>query len=309
MDNPAAAFRPDTGTIPEAPGCYLFRDALGRVVYVGKAKSLRQRLSSYFQAWWQIAARTQAMLEAARSVEWIVVDNEVGALHLEYNLIKEHHPRYNVRYRDDKSYPYLALTTSEEVPRARVLRNPRNPKDRYFGPYAHAYAIRETLDLLLRVFPMRSCSQGVYDRAHRTGQPCLYYHIGRCAAPCVGHISLDDHRQLVEGLAHFLEGETKPTLDRLEREMREEAAGLNYEGAARLRDQLTAVRRALEKQQMVSSRAEDLDAINLVEDDLEAAVQVFMVRQGRVVGRKGWTVDKVEPIETPDLLTGFLLAL
>jgi excinuclease ABC subunit C len=183
VQNPALAFRPDPGTIPDEPGCYQFKDRHGRVVYVGKASSLRQRLGNYFQAWHNIAARTRAMLEAARSVEWIVVSNEVEALHLEYTLIQRHRPRYNVRYRDDKSYPYLVLTTSEDVPRARVKRGGVARGDRRFGPYAHAYAIRETLDLLLRIFPVRTCSQGVYDRAVRTDRPCLYYHIGKCAAP------------------------------------------------------------------------------------------------------------------------------
>ncbi len=307
--NPALDFRPATGTIPDAPGCYQFKDRHGRVVYVGKAKSLRSRLASYFQAWHLIAPRTQAMLEAARSVEWIVVDNEVEALHLEYTLIQRHRPRYNVRYRDDKSYPYLVLTTSEEVPRARVKRGTVAKGDRRFGPYAHAYAIRETLDLLLRTFPVRTCSQGVYDRAERTGRPCLYYHIGRCAAPCVGHVSVDEHRALVDGLADFLDGDTGPVLERLEEEMREAAATLNYESAARLRDQLFAARTALEKQQMVSAKAEDFDAIAVHEDELEAAVQAFFVRRGRLVGRKGWTVDKVEPLSTAELLTSFVLQL
>ncbi len=308
-ENSATSFRPDPGSVPDAPGCYLFRDRDGRVVYVGKAKSLRSRLANYFGSWHQIPARTQAMLEAARSVDWIVVDNEVEALHLEVNLIKEHRPRYNVRYRDDKSYPYLVLTTSEEVPRARVMRNPRDPQDLRFGPYAHAYAIRETLDLLLRVFPVRSCSQGVYDRCARLGRPCLYHHIDRCAAPCVGNISVEDHRQLVEQLAAFLDGETQGTLERIESEMHAAADELNFESAARLRDQLEAARKVLEKQQMASSRREDFDAIHVVEDELEAAVQAFFVRKGLVRGRKGWTVDKVEPLETPELLTSFLLQL
>jgi excinuclease ABC subunit C len=308
-ENPAAAFRPVPATVPDAPGCYLFRDGGGRVIYVGKAKSLRSRLATYFGSWLQIPTRTQAMLEAARSVDWIVVDNEVEALHLEVNLIKEHRPRYNVRYRDDKSYPYLVLTTSEEVPRARVMRNPRDPDDRRFGPYAHAYAIRETLDLLLRVFPVRSCSQGVYDRCARLGRPCLYHHIDRCAAPCVGKISVEDHRDLVDRLAAFLDGDTEGTLRQIESEMRAASDELNFEAAARLRDQLEAANRVLEKQQMASSRREDFDAIHLVEDDLEAAVQAFFVRGGLVRGRKGWTVDKVEPLETPALLTSFLLQL
>ena len=309
MRNPAASFRPDPGSVPDAPGCYQFKDAHGRVIYVGKAKSLRSRLGSYFQAWSGIAPRTRAMLEAARDVEWIVVDSEVEALHLEYTLIQRHRPRYNVRYRDDKSYPYLVLSTSQEVPRARVQRGAVAKGDRRFGPYAHAYAIRETLDLLLRVFPVRTCSQGVYDRARRSGSPCLLHHIDRCAAPCTGEVSPEEHRELVDGLASFLDGETKPVLDHLETEMREAANELNYEVAARRRDQLEAARRALEKQQVVTGRAEDLDAIAIHEDELEASVQAFFVRRGRLVGRKGWSVDKVEDLTTAELLTSFLLQL
>ena len=307
--NPALTFRPEPGSVPDAPGCYQFKDKHGRVIYVGKAQSLRSRLASYFQNWQLIHARTKAMLEAARSVEWIVVDNEVEALHLEYNLIQRHRPRYNVKYRDDKSYPYLVLTTSEEVPRARVKRGKVGKGDRRYGPYAHAYAIRETLDLLLRVFPVRTCSQGVYDRAERTDRPCLYYHIGRCAAPCVGKVSVPEHRELVDGFADFLDGNVEPVLDQLEREMHEAAGEQNYEAAARRRDQLFAARKALAKQQMVSSKGEDFDAIALHEDELEAAVQVFFVRRGRLVGRKGWIVDKVEDLTTPELLTSFVLQL
>ncbi len=309
MPNPALSFRPEAGTIPDAPGCYQFKDAHGRVVYVGKANSLRQRLSNYFQAWHNIAPRTQAMLEAARSVEWIVVGNEVEALHLEYTLIQKHRPRYNVKYRDDKSYPYLVVTTSEDVPRARVKRGKVAKGDRRFGPYAHAYAIRETLDLLLRVFPVRTCSQGVYDRAHRTGRPCLLHHIDRCAAPCTGVISIEDHRTLVDELIAFLDGDVDAVLAELDEQMATAAAEMNYEAAARLRDQLFAARKALEKQQMVSAKPEDFDAIAVHEDELEAAVQAFFVRRGRLVGRKGWTVDKVEPLSTAEMLTQFLIQL
>jgi excinuclease ABC subunit C len=309
MRNPALDFRPEPGSIPDAPGCYLFKDAHGRVVYVGKAKSLRSRLSSYFQAAAGIATRTLAMLEAARSVEWIVVESEVEALHLEYTLIQRHRPRYNIRYRDDKSYPYLVLTTSSEVPRARVARGGVAKGDRRFGPYAHAYAIRETLDLLLRVFPVRTCSQGVYDRAERTGKPCLLHHIDRCAAPCTREISHADHRALVEGLASFLDGETRPVLERLRADMTAASSELNFETAARLRDQLHAAERAMEKQQVVSDKADDFDAIAVHEDELEAAVQAFFVRRGRLVGHKGWTVDKVEPLSTAQLLTSFVLQL
>ncbi|MDP9406174.1 MAG: excinuclease ABC subunit UvrC [Actinomycetota bacterium] len=307
--NPALRFRPEPGTIPTEPGCYLWRDAADRVIYVGKAKSLRARLGSYFQAWSGIPQRTRGMLEAAAGVEWIVCDNEVEALHLEYNLIKRHRPRYNVRYTDDKSYPYLAVTVAEEVPRAMVRRNQRKDGTRYFGPYAHAYAIRETLDLLLRVFPVRTCSQGVFDRCRRTGRPCLLHHIGRCAAPCVDKVSPDEHRALVDDLIGFLEGDTDATLASLEQRMAAEAEKLNFEAAARIRDQLTAVRRALEKQAMVSGRSEDFDAVHFHDDELEAAFQVFFVRRGRVVGRKGWTVDKVEDLTTPQLVASFLLEL
>ncbi|MBA2529334.1 MAG: excinuclease ABC subunit UvrC [Euzebyales bacterium] len=308
-ENPALRFRPDPGTIPTEPGCYLWRDRRERVVYVGKAKSLRARLSGYFQAWSGIGQRTRAMLEVADSVEWIVCANEVEALHLEYNLIKRHRPRYNVRYTDDKSYPYLAVTVRDDVPRAMVRRNPRKDGTRYFGPYAHAYAIRETLDLLLRVFPVRTCSQGVFDRCRRIGQPCLLHHIGRCAAPCTGKISEVDHRGLVDELLAFLEGDTSTTLESLETRMATEAGKLNFEAAARIRDQLVAVRKVLSKQVMVTGRAEDFDAVNFADDELEAAFQVFFVRKGRVVGRKGWTVDKVEDLSPSQLVTSFLLEL
>ena len=309
MENPAAAFRPGPGTIPESPGCYLFRDRDGRVVYVGKARSLRSRVSSYFQSPAGLAPRTVAMLEAAAGIEWIVVDNEVAALHLEYTLIQRHRPRYNVRYRDDKTYPHLVLTTSEEIPRARVARGAVATGDRRFGPYAHAYAIRETLDLLLRVFPIRTCSAGVYDRAARTDRPCLLHHIDRCAAPCTGEVTPEQHRELVDGFARFLDGDTAPVLAALEAQMRAAAAELNFESAARRRDQLTAARRALEKQQVVSDAEDDLDVVAIHEDKLEASVQAFFVRRGRIVGRKGWTVDKVEPLSTGALLTSFLLQL
>ncbi|HEX6255136.1 MAG TPA: excinuclease ABC subunit UvrC [Euzebyales bacterium] len=309
MQNPARAFRPDPATIPTDPGCYLWRDRHGRVIYVGKAKQLRARLASYFGAWSTIHQRTRGMLETARSVEWIVTDNEVEALHLEYNLIKRHRPRYNVRYTDDKSYPYLAITVQEDVPRAMVRRNPRRDGTRYFGPYAHAYAIRETLDLLLRVFPVRTCSQGVFDRCERTGRPCLLYHIGRCAGPCVGKIDHEGHRDLVDEMINFLEGNTDDVLGELTEQMRDEADRLNYEAAARLRDQIDAAQRALAKQTMVTSARDSFDAINLFEDEYEAAFQVFSVRRGRVVGRKGWTVDKVEDLSSGELLGRFVLEL
>ena len=309
MSNPALAFKPDAGAIPTEAGCYLWKDRHGRVIYVGKAKSLRARLSSYWGAWSGLGQRTRAMLEAAADVEWIVTSSEVEALHLEYNLIKRHRPRYNVRYNDDKSYPYLAITTGEDVPRAMVRRNPRKDGSRYFGPYAHAYAIRETLDLLLRVFPVRTCSQGVFDRCQRSGRPCLLYHIGRCAAPCVGHVTEEEHRELVEQLIDFLEGDTEPVLEELDRRMHEEAEQYNFEAAARIRDQLESVKKALARQQMVSGREESFDAVNFAGDELESAFQAFFVRGGRVVGRKGWTVDKVEDLDEASFIGRFLTQL
>jgi excinuclease ABC subunit C len=282
----------------------MFRDSVGRVIYVGKAKSLRSRLSNYFAT--DLAPRTMAMVEAAEDVEWIVTESEIQALHLELNLIKQHRPRYNVRYRDDKSYPYLAITLDEEYPRARVMRGTKRKGVRYYGPFAHAYAIRETLDLLLRTFPMRTCSQGVFDRCRRRGKPCLLFHIERCAGPCVQAVDADEHRKIVMELCDFLDGNTKPVLQRLEESMRTAASKQEFEVAAKMRDQLENVRKAIEKQQMVSSEPIDLDVIGLVEDELEAALQVFFVRRGRVTGRKGFIVDKVEELGTPQLLARFI---
>jgi len=296
--------RPETGSIPTAPGVYLFKDVQGRVIYVGKAKTLRSRLSNYFGP--ELHPRTRAMVEAASEVDWIVTDNEVEALHLELNLIKEHRPRYNVRYRDDKSYPYLAVTLDEEIPRARVMRGSKRKGVKYYGPFAHAYAIRDTLDLLLTTFPIRTCSQGVFDRCRRRNRPCLLYDIERCSGPCVGAVSPDEHRAIVSELCDYLDGHTRPVIDRLETAMKEASNREEYELAAKLRDQLDNVRRAIEKQQMVSSERDDIDVVGWHEDDLEAAVQVFFVRRGRVTGRKGYIVDKVEDLATAELVEGFL---
>ncbi|MQB01671.1 MAG: excinuclease ABC subunit UvrC [Actinobacteria bacterium] len=296
--------RPEAGSIPTKPGVYMFRDKERRVIYAGKAKSLRSRLSNYFAL--DLPPRTLAMVEAAADVEWIVTDNEVEALHLEVNLIKQHRPRYNVRYRDDKSYPYLAITLDEEIPRARVLRGAKRKGVRYYGPYAHAYAIRETLDLLLRTFPVRTCSQGVFDRCRRRNRPCLLYDIERCSGPCVGAVDPDQHREIVMELCDFLDGNTKPVLTRLQERMKQASSDQEYELAAKMRDQLDNVRKAIEKQQMVSSEKEQLDVISFVEDGLEAAFQVFFVRRGRVTGRKGFIVDKVEDLDSDQLLAAFL---
>ena len=298
--------RPPAGTIPDSPGSYQFKDADGRVIYVGKAKSLRSRVGNYFQNPHNLPTRTAQMVAAAESVEWIEVRNEVEALLLEYSLIQKHKPRFNVRYRDDKSYPFLAITLDDEWPRAMVMRGAKRKGVRYFGPFGHAYAIRETLDLLLRTFPIRTCSEGKFQRHARQGRPCLLGHIEKCCAPCVGDVEKERYDQLVEELSRFLEGDTAPIVRRLEAEMREAATALEFERAARLRDRLTSVRKAIEKQQMVADRNEDLDVIGLVEDELEAAVQVFYVRKGRVSGRKGFIVDKVEDLTTPQLIGNVL---
>jgi excinuclease ABC subunit C len=302
--------KPDSSQIPDAPGAYLFRDGDGRVVYVGKALSLRKRLSSYWGR--PLHPRTHTMMSAAETVEWILASTEVDALMLEYNLIKAHRPRFNIRYRDDKSYPYLALTVGETWPRARVMRGPKRKGVQRFGPYGHAYAIRETLDALTRVFPVRTCSNSFFDQRRRARRPCLYYDIGRCAGPCVPEttgITEPDYRALVESLADFLGGNYKPVLKRLESDMRESSGAEEYERAAVIRDKIGAARRAIESQEMVLSRTDDLDVIGLEEDDLEAAFQVFYVRRGRVMGRRGWVVDKVEAIERPALVASFLQEL
>ncbi len=298
--------RPEPGSIPDSPGSYQFRDAEGRVLYVGKAKSLRSRLSNYFAPADTLPPRTRQMVQSADSVEWIEVQNEVEAVFLEYNLIKRHRPRYNIRYKDDKSYPYLAVTLDEEWPRAMVLRGAKRKGVRYFGPYAHAYAIRETLDLLLRTFPIRTCTRAKFDRHHRLGRPCLYAHIEKCAAPCVGAVTDAEYERLTHDLIAFLDGDTAPVLDRLEKQMHEAADELEYERAARVRDQIVSVRKAIERQQMVASREEDFDVIGIAEDALEASVQVFFVRRGRVVGRKGLVVDKIEDLDRSALVAGLL---
>ncbi|MBI4882984.1 MAG: excinuclease ABC subunit UvrC [Actinobacteria bacterium] len=298
--------RPPTGTIPETPGSYQFKDTEGRVIYVGKAANLRQRLSNYFQDPRNMHVRTAQMVSTAATVEWIEVRNEVEALMLEYSLIKQHRPRFNVRLRDDKSYPFLAVTVDEEYPRALVMRGRKRKGTRYYGPYAHAYAIRDTLDLLLRSFPIRTCSPGKFNEHHRLGRPCLLFHIEKCSGPCVGEIDASAYRRLVQELCEFLDGDTDEIVKRLETEMVAASHALEYERAARLRDRLLAVRRAIEKQQMVAERSEDIDVVGIADDELEAAVQVFFVRKGRVVGRKGFVLDKVEELSPGGLVDRIL---
>jgi excinuclease ABC subunit C len=299
-------YRPAPGSIPESPGVYRFRDKHGRVIYVGKAKNLRSRLNSYFADFASLHPRTQAMLSTAAGVDWTVVGTEVESLQLEYSWIKEFSPRFNIRYRDDKSYPYLAVTLGEDYPRVMVMRGAKRRGTRYFGPYSHAWAIRETVDTLLRVFPVRTCSAGVFKRAGQIGRPCLLGYIGKCSAPCVGQISEEDHRQLAEEFCDFMAGQTARFTKRLEAQMREAAQAEEYERAARLRDDIQALNRALERQAVVLGDGTDCDVIALAEDQLEAAVQVFYVRGGRVRGQRGWVVDKVEDVTAGELVEQFL---
>src|SRR5712692_4327847 len=301
-----ASYRPAPGSIPESPGVYRFRDSHGRVIYVGKAKSLRSRLNSYFADFAGLHPRTQSMLRSAAAVDWTIVGTEVEALQLEYSWIKEFDPRFNVRYRDDKSYPYLAVTMDEEYPRVMVMRGAKRRGVRYFGPYSHAWAIRDTVDTLLRVFPVRTCSAGVFKRAGQIGRPCLLGYIGKCSAPCVGRVSAEEHMLLAEEFCDFMSGQTARFIRRLEAEMREAAAGEEFERAARLRDDVKALQRALEKQAVVLGDGTDCDVIALAEDQLEAAVQIFYIRGGRIRGQRGWVVDKVEDVTASELVEHFL---
>ncbi|MFC7845820.1 excinuclease ABC subunit UvrC [Streptomyces sp. NPDC057382] len=297
-----SSYRPKPGEIPDTPGVYRFRDEHRRVIYVGKAKSLRQRLANYFQDLAGLHPRTRSMVTTAASVEWTVVSTEVEALQLEYSWIKEFDPRFNVKYRDDKSYPYLAVTMNEEYPRVQVMRGHKKKGVRYFGPYAHAWAIRDTVDLLLRVFPVRTCSAGVFKNAARTGRPCLLGYIGKCSAPCVDRVTADEHRELAEEFCDFMTGRTSTYIRRLERQMTEAAEEMEYERAARLRDDIGALKKAMEKNAVVLADATDADLIAVAEDELEAAVQIFHVRGGRVRGQRGWVTDKVEEITTGALV-------
>ena len=304
-----STYRPATGSIPTSPGVYRFRDEHGRVIYVGKAVNLRSRLTSYFQDLSALHARTQTMVKTAASVEWTVVGTEVEALQLEYSWIKEFDPRFNVKYRDDKSYPWLAVTLNEEFPRVMVGRGAKKKGVRYFGPYSHAWAIRETVDLLLRVFPMRSCSNGVFKRSAQIGRPCLLGYIGKCSAPCVGRVTAEEHREIVEDFCDFMAGNTTSFVKRLEKEMYAASAEQDYERAARLRDDIGALNRALEKQAVVLGDGTDADVIAVCEDPLEVAVQIFIVRGGRVKGQRGWVADKVDDSDTAQLVEGFLQQL
>ncbi|GIL34549.1 excinuclease ABC subunit UvrC [Phycicoccus jejuensis] len=300
-----STYRPRPGEIPTDPGVYRFRDREGRVIYVGKAKSLRQRLSSYFQDVAALHPRTQTMVRTGASVEWTVVGTEVEALQLEYAWIKEFDPRFNVKYRDDKSYPYLAVTMADEYPRALVVRGAKKKGTRYFGPYAHAWAIRETLDLAMRVFPMRTCSTGVFRRAEQVGRPCLLGYIDKCSAPCVGRVDAARHREIAEDFCDFMAGNSGRFVSRLTREMKAAAAELDFERAARLRDDIGALERVLEKSAVVLPDATDADVFALAEDELEVAVQLFHVRGGRVRGQRGWVAER-DAETTPEVVEHLL---
>lgn len=304
-----ATYRPATGEIPDKPGVYRFSDAQRRVIYVGKAKSLRSRLNSYFQDLAGLHPRTQQMVTTAAGVDWTVVNTEVEALQLEYTWIKQFDPRFNVKFRDDKSYPWLAVTVNEEFPRVMVVRGSRRKGVRYFGPFTHAWAIRETVDLLLRVFPMRSCSQGTFRRAQQIGRPCLLGDIGKCAAPCVGRVSPEEHRGIVDDFTSFIAGQTSTYTRRLERQMVAASKNQQYEQAAVLRDDIAALNKVLEQNAIVFGDGTDADVIALAEDPLEVAVQIFSVRGGRIRGQRGWIADKADEARTEDLVEQAIVKL
>lgn len=301
-----ATYRPKTGEIPQGPGVYRFRDQHRRVVYVGKAKNLRSRLNSYFANPQGLMPRTRAMVHTAASVEWTVVGSELEALQLEYTWIKEFNPRFNVMFRDDKSYPYLAVTLGEKYPRVQVMRGDRRKDTRYFGPFYPAKAIRETVDTLLRVFPVRTCSSGVFKRAERSGRPCLLGYIDKCSAPCIGRVSPEEHRELAVEFCDFMSGQANRFIRELEQKMSAAVAELDYESAARVRDDIAALKRVFERNTVVLSEDTDADVFALAEDELEAAAQVFHVRGGRIRGQRGWVVEKVEDMSTADLVEHLL---
>ena len=290
-----------TGVIPETPGSYQFKDGAGRVIYVGKANNLRARINSYFAKVESLHPRTSNMVESAQSVEWIEVRNEVEALILEHSLINRYSPRFNIRLRDDKSYPFLAVTIDEQWPRAMVMRGRKRKGTRYFGPYPHPWAIHETLDLLLKTFPIRTCSAATFKQHERLGRPCLLFHIEKCSGPCVGSVTPESYGNLVSDFLQVMDGESDSVVARLEKQMSDSSRLQDFERAAKYRDQLEAIKLALERQQMVGERDEDLDIIGIAEDEFEAAVQIFYVRKGRVVGRKGFIVDKVEDVTSSGL--------
>ncbi|MBH0083466.1 excinuclease ABC subunit UvrC [Salinibacterium sp. SWN167] len=300
------AWRPRAGDIPNQPGVYRFTDDNKRVLYVGKAKNLRARLSNYFAPLTTLHERTRRMVLTATNVEWTIVGNDFEALQLEYTWIKEFDPPFNVQYKDDKSYPYLAITMGDPVPRVLVTRNRNLPNARYFGPYSRAWAIRDTVDVMLKAFPMRSCSTSVYKRAQQTGRPCLLGDIGKCAAPCVGRVTLEEHKSIALDFASFMAGNDSRMLDSIRVKMADSAATQDYEAAARYRDQIGAMETALAKNQIVLSEDVDADFFGIAHDELAAAVQQFIVRGGRIRGVRGWVVDKELDVDLGGLVESVL---
>jgi excinuclease ABC subunit C len=302
-----AGYRPKPGEIPTSPGVYRFSDAEGRVIYVGKAINLRSRLNSYFADVAGLHFRTQTMVRTAAKVEWTIVRNELEALQLEYTWIKQFQPRFNIKYRDDKSYPWAAVTWADEFPRVFVGRGAKRRGVRYFGPYAQAWAIRQTIDSMLSVFPMRSCSDGTFRNAQRSGRPCLLGHIGKCAAPCAGRVSPEEHRELAESMCRFLAGRTAGLVKQLQTAMEKAAEAQEYEQAAMFRDQLAALESVAEKNAVVISDGTDADVIAMAVDPLEVAVAIFFVRSGRVRGERSWVADRADDTDEAGLLESFLL--
>ena len=294
--------QPEQGTIPTKPGSYQFFDKTGKIIYVGKAKNLRNRVNSYFGSSKTMASRTQRMMEEATHLEWIQVRNELEALMLEFTLIKEHKPRFNVDLKDNKSYPYLSVTLNEKWPRPTITRGKRKKGVRYFGPYGNVKAIRETLDLLVKSFPLRTCSNSKFKEHEKNGKPCLLFHIDKCSAPCVDKITKKEYDSLVSDLLSFLDGNSKTIVDNLREEMSIASDKQEYENAARVRDKILNIERVLERQQMVLNETENIDIFGFSGDAIEAAVQVFYIRHGRVVGRKGFVVDRIDGIENSELL-------
>ncbi|MDR1633829.1 MAG: excinuclease ABC subunit UvrC [Bifidobacteriaceae bacterium] len=301
-----SSFRPEPETIPTDPGVYRFRDQHGRVIYVGKAKNLRSRLANYFQPLDSLHPRTRQMVTTAASVDWTVVGTEVEALALEYTWIKQFEPRFNVKYRDDKSYPYLAVTVGETFPRAQVMRGAKRKGVKYYGPFGHAWAIRETLDLLLRVFPLRTCSNTVFRRYQAQGRPCLLGYIDKCSAPCVGRVDQAEHRRIVDDFIAFMDGDTGRFLAAIEEAMRQAAAAEQFERAARLRDDAAALAKVIERNVVVLGEQVEADLFAIAQDELEAAIQVFFVRRGRITGQRGWIVEKVEDLSEAQLAASLL---
>lgn len=303
------SYRPPAGSIPTDPGVYRFFDAFDDVIYVGKAKNLRSRINSYFADPSGLHFRTQMMVRTAARVEWTVVANELEALQLEYTWIQQFDPRFNVRYRDDKSYPWLCLTVAQEIPRVFVGRGAKKPGNRYFGPFGQAWAIRETVDLLLRVFPMRSCTDGVFRNARAAGRACLLGDIGKCSAPCVGRVSPKEHREIVERFSSFMAGNTASVIAEVTQQMYQASEELNFEKAAVLRDSLQALQRAQERNSVVLSDGIRADVVGFADDGQQVAVQVFHVRGGRILGERGWVADRADDRDLGELLEGFLMQL